>query len=79
MRVITLNEGVLRNNQMELDQYGGSALFPAAAIVEHNCNPNCSFSTASEDDSTHSVVMTALTHINAGKHFILLSWSFYET
>jgi SET domain-containing protein len=52
---------------MELDQYGGSALFPGAAIMEHNCFPNCSFATASEGDAKHSVMMTALRQVNAGE------------
>jgi hypothetical protein len=55
--------GVLNNNQMELDLSGadGSGLFVASAILEHNCHPNCSFST-----SGSSLYMMAMEPIICG-------------
>jgi hypothetical protein len=38
--------GVLNTNQHELEDIGGSGLFVFAAIMEHDCWPNCSFSTS---------------------------------
>mmetsp|Transcript_26232 Transcript_26232/g.38874 ORF Transcript_26232/g.38874 Transcript_26232/m.38874 type:complete len:502 (+) Transcript_26232:84-1589(+) len=58
--------GVVCNNQMELDQYGGSAVFPTCAITEHSCTPNCSFSTRSPTDSNHRVIITAVKDIVPG-------------
>lgn len=37
--------GILKTNQHELEDIEGSGLFVLAAIMEHNCNPNCSFTT----------------------------------
>jgi len=53
--------GILNNNQIELEEYGGSGLFPATAIMEHSCEPNCSFST-----SGNMLTMCAIKEISIG-------------
>lgn len=37
--------GVLNTNSHELENLGGSGLFLSACRMEHNCSPNCSFTT----------------------------------
>ena len=51
--------GILNNNQIELENYGGSGLFAVTSILEHNCTPNCSFSTYN-----NHLYLTAITNIN---------------
>ena len=53
--------GVLNTNSHELESLGGSGLFLSACRVEHNCMPNCSFTTF---DST--LWMTAIRPIAPG-------------
>jgi hypothetical protein len=54
--------GILNNNQMELEDVTGSGLFVATAILEHNCNPNCSFTAFS-----HQVFVVAIRAIGEGE------------
>lgn len=35
---------VLNTNSHELEELGGSGLFPMACLMEHSCRPNCAFS-----------------------------------
>ena len=58
--------GVLNTNQMELDELGGSGLFVVSAIMEHNCNPNSSFTT-----SGSTVYVAAIKPIKAGERISL--------
>ena len=58
--------GILNTNQMELDEIGGSGLFVVSAILEHNCNPNASFTT-----SNSTVYVAALKHIKMGDRISL--------
>lgn len=58
--------GILNTNQIELEDYGGSGLFVFAAIIEHNCRPNCSFTT-----SGHTIFVTATTAIQSGERLSL--------
>ena len=58
--------GILNTNQMELDEIGGSGLFVVSAILEHNCNPNASFTT-----SNSTVYVAALKHIKVGDRISL--------
>ncbi|OQR83726.1 hypothetical protein ACHHYP_14356 [Achlya hypogyna] len=44
--VLTKIIGVLNTNSHELETLGGSGLFLSACLMEHNCAPNCSFTTA---------------------------------
>ncbi|POM58046.1 LOW QUALITY PROTEIN: Hypothetical protein PHPALM_37362 [Phytophthora palmivora] len=53
--------GVLNTNSHELENLGGSGLFLSACRMEHNCFPNCSFTTF---DST--LWMTAIRPIAQG-------------
>ncbi|KAL4130544.1 hypothetical protein PRIC2_006540 [Phytophthora ramorum] len=53
--------GVLNTNSHELENLGGSGLFLSACRMEHNCVPNCSFTTF---DST--LWMTAIRPIAPG-------------
>ncbi|OWZ03704.1 hypothetical protein PHMEG_00024518 [Phytophthora megakarya] len=53
--------GVLNTNSHELENLGGSGLFLSACRMEHNCLPNCSFTTF---DST--LWMTAIRPIASG-------------
>ncbi|KAG1691280.1 hypothetical protein DVH05_027143 [Phytophthora capsici] len=53
--------GVLNTNSHELENLGGSGLFLSACRMEHNCTPNCSFTTF---DST--LWMTAIRPIAPG-------------
>ncbi|RLN50153.1 hypothetical protein BBJ29_005271 [Phytophthora kernoviae] len=53
--------GVLNTNSHELENLGGSGLFLSACRMEHNCMPNCSFTTF---DST--LWMTAIRPIAPG-------------
>lgn len=52
---------LLSTNQVELEEFGGSGLFLGTSIFQHDCYPNCSFST---DSST--LTMTAIREISAG-------------
>lgn len=56
--------GVLNNNQMELEDIVGSGLFVGTAILEHNCRPNCSFST-----NENILYMMATEPIRGGDRF----------
>ena len=58
--------GVLNTNQMELDEIGGSGLFVVSAIIEHNCDPNASFTT-----SGNTVYVAAIKPIKAGDRISL--------
>ncbi|KDO22835.1 hypothetical protein SPRG_11594 [Saprolegnia parasitica CBS 223.65] len=44
--VLTKIIGVLNTNSHELETLGGTGLFLSACLMEHNCAPNCSFTTA---------------------------------
>ena len=48
----------LNTNQVELEELGGSGLFPNTAILEHTCNFNCSFTT-----NGSTLYLTATRHI----------------
>jgi hypothetical protein len=37
--------GVLNTNSHELGEWGGSGLYMKALLMEHDCRPNCSFTT----------------------------------
>ena len=52
---------ILNTNQLELEEYGGSGLFLGTPIFQHDCSPNCSFST-----DQHSLWMTAIRDIMPG-------------
>ena len=52
---------ILNTNQLELADLGGTGLFVYTAILEHNCSPNCSFST---NDKT--LYLTAIKEIAVG-------------
>mmetsp|Transcript_14763 Transcript_14763/g.14863 ORF Transcript_14763/g.14863 Transcript_14763/m.14863 type:complete len:506 (-) Transcript_14763:229-1746(-) len=51
--------GILNTNQIELNDVGGTGLFVYTAILEHNCQPNCSFVTAG-----NTLYLTALTSLH---------------
>ncbi|GAB9473064.1 hypothetical protein Gpo141_00010224, partial [Globisporangium polare] len=53
--------GVLNTNSHELENLGGSGLFLSACRMEHNCAPNCSFTTYDAQ-----LWMTAIKPINEG-------------
>lgn len=66
--------GVLNTNQIELEEFGGSGLFVLAAISEHSCRPNCSFTT-----SGSTIFVTATTDIPSGTRLSLdYSNNFYH-
>ena len=66
--------GILNTNQMELDELGGSGLFVVAAITEHNCSPNSSFTT-----SGSRVFMAAIRPIKSGERISIdYSNGFYQ-
>ena len=52
---------ILNTNQLELEEYGGSGLFLGTPIFQHDCSPNCSYST-----DQHSLWMTAIRDIMPG-------------
>ncbi|TMW65073.1 hypothetical protein Poli38472_009240 [Pythium oligandrum] len=54
--------GVFNTNAHELENLGGSGLFLSACRMEHNCSPNCSFTTY--DDK---LWMTAIRPIKEGE------------
>ena len=56
----------LNTNQVELEELGGSGLFPNTAILEHNCNFNCSFTT-----NGSTLFLTATRHIPANSRLSL--------
>jgi SET and MYND domain-containing protein len=58
--------GILNTNQIELEDYGGSGLFVFTAIIEHNCRPNCSFTT-----SGNAIFVTATSPIQPGDRLSL--------
>ena len=45
--------GVLNTNSHELGEWGGSGLYMKALLMEHDCRPNCSF-------TTHGSLLTTL-------------------
>jgi hypothetical protein len=52
--------GILNSSQLELDM-GGSGLFPWTAIVEHSCDPNCSFTT-----HNNNLYFTTIKNVRSG-------------
>ncbi|KAJ0410790.1 hypothetical protein ATCC90586_001419 [Pythium insidiosum] len=54
--------GALNTNSHELENLGGSGLFLSACRMEHNCKPNCSFTTYDSE-----LWMTAIRPIAAGE------------
>lgn len=52
--------GVINNNILELEEYGGSGLFLRTCIIQHSCAPNCSFTT-----SGSTLTMTAIKSISS--------------
>jgi SET and MYND domain-containing protein len=52
---------VLNTNQIELEEFQGSGLFIGTAILEHNCSPNCSFTTTNDH-----LYLTAIKPIHDG-------------
>jgi hypothetical protein len=40
---------IVTTNQLELEELGGSGLFVQTAILQHDCSPNCSYSTDGTD------------------------------
>ena len=55
---------------MELESLGGSGLFPGAAILEHSCMPNCSFTTTGGEGNVTGrpmVLITCVQEIRAGE------------
>ena len=53
--------GVLNTNQVELEEVGGSGLFPTTALLEHSCAFNCSYTT-----SGTTLFLTATEPVKAG-------------
>ena len=51
---------ILNTNQLELEN--GSGLFPWTAILQHDCNPNCSFTTHGSQ-----LYLCCIRHITAGE------------
>lgn len=60
--------GVILNNQLQLELFQGSGIFPYACILQHDCRPNCSFS-SSLDGSQCSLI--AIRDINSGGYAVL--------
>jgi SET and MYND domain-containing protein len=58
--------GVLRTNQHELEDIGGSGLFVKSAIMEHSCYPNCSFTT-----NRNHIYVTAIRPIQPGERLTI--------
>lgn len=56
--------GVLNNNQLQLELLDGAGIFPYACILQHDCKPNCSFS--SSLDGTICTI-TAIRDIKKGE------------
>ena len=52
---------ILNNNQVELEDFGGSGLFVGTAIMEHSCDFNCSYTT-----KDNKLYMTATKDIPVG-------------
>jgi SET domain len=52
---------VLNTNSHELEELEGSGLFLLACVMEHDCRPNCSFTTFGD-----TLYMTAVQRISAG-------------
>lgn len=53
--------GVVNTNQLELEELGGSGLFVFTAILQHDCSPNCSFTT-----NGSQLFLTSILPISAG-------------
>jgi len=53
--------GILNTNQVELEGINGSGLFVQMAVAEHNCSPNCSYSTSNDQ-----LYLTAILPISPG-------------
>jgi hypothetical protein len=56
--------GVMNNNQLQLELFQGSGIFPYACILQHDCRPNCSFSSSLDGSQCF---ITAIRGIKAGK------------
>jgi hypothetical protein len=68
--------GILNNNQMELERYGGTGLFLNGCLCEHSCLPNCSYSTEFIPESgIHQFTLIAICEISPGTVFHSLSLS----
>lgn len=46
---------VLNTNSHELEELGGSGLFPLACLMEHSCSPNCAFSESTSTTMTVTI------------------------
>lgn len=59
--------GILNNNQMELERYGGTGLFLHGCLCEHSCLPNSSYSTDyNPDTGQHIFTLVAIRDIFPG-------------
>jgi hypothetical protein len=64
--------GILNNNQMELERYGGTGLFLNGCLCEHSCLPNCSYSTEFiSETETHQFTLVAIRDIHPGRVSLL--------
>jgi hypothetical protein len=64
--------GILNTNQVELESINGSGLFVQMAISEHNCSPNCSYTTSSD-----LLTLTAVRPIAAGERVSIDYGNYY--
>ena len=55
--------GVMNNNQLQLEMFEGSGIFAYACIIQHDCQPSCSFSSSLDGTTCY---ITALRDMNAG-------------
>jgi uncharacterized protein YejL (UPF0352 family) len=55
--------GVMNNNQLQLELFEGSGVFPYACILQHDCRPNCSFSSSLDGSQCF---LTAIRDIQPG-------------
>jgi hypothetical protein len=59
--------GILNNNQMELERFGGTGLFLNGCLCEHSCVPNSSYSTDYDPDTgVHTFTLVAIRDIYPG-------------
>jgi hypothetical protein len=63
--------GILNNNQMELERFGGTGLFLNGCLCEHSCLPNSSYSTDYDPDTgVHTFSLVAIRDIHPGRVII---------
>ena len=66
--------GILNNNQMELERFGGTGLFLNGCLCEHSCLPNSSYSTNYDPDTgVHTFTLVAIRDIHPGQPFLSIS------